>query len=429
MPHLIYIPFVFALGCCIGSFLNVVVYRLPRGQSLVTPPSRCPNCEHRLAWYDNVPVFGWLWLRGKCRYCRAPISPRYPIVELVTGAMFVFYYIAYFVLQWRSCPPLPHATVDMFGQVIGTPTGWNLATAWPIFGLYLVLLSGLLAASLIDFELYIIPVSIPWVIAVAAFVTHALGDRPDVPGSLNLVGPNGPAFAALAAGGTVGLVISLLLWAKGILPTSFPQGEPLLEVDRAMIAAEIEEARLAGRPADDTPLPPPYTPGGIRREMRKEMLFMLPGMILAVVCVAGVIVSPAVARFFGALIGCDWMSGLWGSLLGALVGGAVVWWFRILGTLGFGRVAMGLGDVHLMWGVGAVIGGTGVTAAFFLAPFAGILIAIYKLVMRRGREMPLGPYLSVATAVVMLCYCPIEAYLSMGGQGLVQMVGGWLGLR
>lgn len=76
-------------GLVIGSFLNVVAYRLPRGESLSTPGSRCPSCETPIKPYDNVPVFGWLWLRGRCRACRAPISPRYPIVEAVTGALYV----------------------------------------------------------------------------------------------------------------------------------------------------------------------------------------------------------------------------------------------------------------------------------------------------------------------------------------------------
>jgi leader peptidase (prepilin peptidase)/N-methyltransferase len=76
-------------GAVIGSFLNVVIYRLPRGQSLVTPPSRCPSCGARLAWYDNVPIAGWLLLGGRCRRCRAPISVQYPVVELVTALLFV----------------------------------------------------------------------------------------------------------------------------------------------------------------------------------------------------------------------------------------------------------------------------------------------------------------------------------------------------
>jgi leader peptidase (prepilin peptidase)/N-methyltransferase len=75
------------LGAIIGSFLNVVAYRLPRKESLLHPPSRCPNCGTNIKPYDNVPVLGWLWLRGKCRACGAPISWRYPAIEFLTGLL------------------------------------------------------------------------------------------------------------------------------------------------------------------------------------------------------------------------------------------------------------------------------------------------------------------------------------------------------
>lgn len=77
-------------GACIGSFLNVVVYRLPLGKSLSKPPSFCPRCGHPIRWYDNIPVFAWLALGGKCRDCRVPISIRYPLVEFAAGAVFGF---------------------------------------------------------------------------------------------------------------------------------------------------------------------------------------------------------------------------------------------------------------------------------------------------------------------------------------------------
>jgi leader peptidase (prepilin peptidase)/N-methyltransferase len=76
------------LGLLIGSFLNVVVYRVPRGQSVNSPPSACPRCGQRIKPWDNVPVLSWLMLRGRCRHCALPISGRYPIVEAATGAMF-----------------------------------------------------------------------------------------------------------------------------------------------------------------------------------------------------------------------------------------------------------------------------------------------------------------------------------------------------
>lgn len=82
------LPLLVVLGACIGSFLNVVVYRLPRGLSVWHPPSHCPHCHTRLRPWDNVPVLGWLWLRGRCRYCGAGIAPRYPLVEAATALWF-----------------------------------------------------------------------------------------------------------------------------------------------------------------------------------------------------------------------------------------------------------------------------------------------------------------------------------------------------
>ena len=111
MDTLIFVPasvIIFALGASIGSFLNVVIYRLPAGLSLLHPPSRCPKCLNKLKPYDNVPVLGWLWLKGKCRYCKTNISPRYPIVEAATGILFVmvfwkFQFSPFTIGYWAFC--------------------------------------------------------------------------------------------------------------------------------------------------------------------------------------------------------------------------------------------------------------------------------------------------------------------------------------
>ena len=87
--------FVTLLGLFLGSFMNVCIYRLPRGKSPVRPRSGCPNCGHMLAWFENVPVFSFLVLRGKCRSCGTRISPMYPIIESITGAMFLAGYLWY----------------------------------------------------------------------------------------------------------------------------------------------------------------------------------------------------------------------------------------------------------------------------------------------------------------------------------------------
>ncbi|MER3432746.1 MAG: prepilin peptidase [Leptolyngbya sp. ERB_1_1] len=80
---------VFFIGASIGSFLNVVIYRLPAGLSLIYPPSRCPHCLTRLKKRENIPVFGWLRLKGKCAHCKSAIAPRYPLVEAITGLLFL----------------------------------------------------------------------------------------------------------------------------------------------------------------------------------------------------------------------------------------------------------------------------------------------------------------------------------------------------
>ncbi len=88
VPQSILIVFAFIFGSCLGSFLNVCIWRIPLGESVVVVPSHCPKCNHKIRWFDNVPVIGYLALGGKCRDCKAPISPRYIIMELLVGALF-----------------------------------------------------------------------------------------------------------------------------------------------------------------------------------------------------------------------------------------------------------------------------------------------------------------------------------------------------
>jgi len=91
----LYAVLFFLFGLVFGSFLNVCIYRLPRGFSVVRPGSACPACRTPIAWYDNLPVVSWLLLRGRCRACRAPISPRYLLVELLTGLLFLACYAVF----------------------------------------------------------------------------------------------------------------------------------------------------------------------------------------------------------------------------------------------------------------------------------------------------------------------------------------------
>ncbi|RRS30304.1 MAG: peptidase [Epsilonproteobacteria bacterium (ex Lamellibrachia satsuma)] len=83
---------VFIFGIMIGSFLNVVIYRIPKGESIVFPASKCQSCQSSLKWYHNIPILSWLFLRGKCAFCKEPIAKQYPMVEFLTGIIFVVLY-------------------------------------------------------------------------------------------------------------------------------------------------------------------------------------------------------------------------------------------------------------------------------------------------------------------------------------------------
>lgn len=93
MFNFLIVAFIFIFGMCIGSFLNVCIYRLPLSKSIINPRrSICPNCNGVIQFYDNIPVFSYLWLKGRCRHCNAPISLRYPLVELITGIVAINIY-------------------------------------------------------------------------------------------------------------------------------------------------------------------------------------------------------------------------------------------------------------------------------------------------------------------------------------------------
>jgi leader peptidase (prepilin peptidase)/N-methyltransferase len=160
-------------GAILGSFLNVVAYRLPRGESLLHPPSACPSCGTPIKPYDNVPVLGWLWLRGRCRACGAPISVKYPIVEAVTG------------LLCAACVLKFGADQDVW--------------------LPLVFVLLLVPITLIDLEHHIIPNVLAAIGAVAAFALVLAFQTDDLTEHI---------IAALAAGGF--FLIAALVYPAGM---------------------------------------------------------------------------------------------------------------------------------------------------------------------------------------------------------------------
>lgn len=132
------VVWLFAVGACIGSFLNVVIYRLPAGLSLLHPPSRCPRCETPIRASDNVPIFGWLWLHGRCRQCKAKISARYPAVELLTALVFVVLALVEPLDGGRN---LPAAQAKLTQNEL-----------WGIYAYHLFLLCSLICAAFTEFD-------------------------------------------------------------------------------------------------------------------------------------------------------------------------------------------------------------------------------------------------------------------------------------
>ncbi len=157
---------VFIFGTLIGSFLNVVIYRIPKGESIVFPSSKCQSCGNSLKWYHNIPVFSWLFLRGKCGFCKDNISAQYPLVELVTGFIFMALYL-------------------------------KLGLVWHLLFVALSF-SALFALVMIDFKYMAVPDNVNFAALLFALVQPAFLE--------------GLMYAAIAAGGLwlIGLLSSLL---------------------------------------------------------------------------------------------------------------------------------------------------------------------------------------------------------------------------
>lgn len=372
LPRLVSALFLFAFGGCVGSFLNVVVYRVPDGRSVVTPPSRCPRCGAMLPWHDNLPVIGWLLLRGRCRRCRSRISVQYPLIELLVGLLFAGTYLVLFA-------PNADTTWAEIGGAWWRRAG--LGGAWPAYGVLMAMVSGLLAATLVDARTFLIPGGITTTMTLFAFggwLLQAIVGGPGIDGA-STGGPLpeiGWVPIGVALGGWLGVAVANFGLATGRIPRSFadyeeyvPEGETLAE----------------------------YPHG--RREMGKELLFLAP------ILVGGLLGGWLLSAWSPASDPAPWLELLASAGLGWLVGGGVVWAVRILGTLAFGREAMGMGDVHLLAAIGAALGWIDPIRIFFMAPFIALAwIAVTRVIAsiagRPGHELPYGPHLAAATVVL-----------------------------
>jgi len=494
--------FVMAFGACIGSLLNVLVYRLPLGLDVVTPTSRCPSCETYLTWRENIPVFGWLLLRGKCRFCRSPISPEYPLVE------------GYVALLWAVVFLMLYADG---GKFLGLDFSafqpeWaraGIVTTWPIFLVVLCLFSNLVAMTLVDAKTCFIPMPLTTVPVVFAVIVHPIAawwiehKRGRLPfaaegwtWAIATPGPHSWWWIGASIGGVVGLVLAYALLRFKLIRRSFEDYEAWEKAELAKAAASPTEAAsgeaspavpasttetvTAPPPPAEEPPPAPPSPAvqmalrllviamvlgtvgylwyrqswavgdvlswGVivvfpilglwalmhvgsqsqteppelwiqyphaRREMLKELLYLAPAISLAM---AGGALALRVAgsEATGGATAPLWLMALSGVLLGYLIGGGIVWATRIFGSLGFGKEAMGLGDVHMMAAVGACIGWTDAVLGFFGAAIVGVMLALLGTVFsgKFRKAMPFGPSLALGTMLVWFAKPAFEAFLS-----------------
>lgn len=509
------LAFVFALGAIVGSFLNVVVYRLPAGVGLISPPSRCPHCETRLSWKENFPILGWLWLGGKCRFCKSKISVQYPLIELLVALLFIVPYVL-----WFMRPSL--VTLVGIDPVALTPD-WALegiSRMWPQLIVVWSLIGGLVAITLIDARTFMIPGGLPRFIIGVSLVVHPLHAlwiqtsrgsllRSEAVWAIPTVDG---AWLGVALFGTAGLIAGEVLLRLKIFPLPFADYEAWaeeherLQAEKKATASTTTSASATSESvtSDSGTSPPTAADGGAedgvgdgsedapardrseagslslafrralyltaptlalmfagfsiglrlnapleftgvglliglgiglllrrlvpdpdatdgaesqdpewvlyphaRREMLKELLLVSP--VLAGGVIGWLLCGPG-----GALAGMAadpplWLLALGGSLFGLLVGGGVVWAVRILATLGFGKEAMGFGDVHLMAAVGAATGWVVPVLAFFTAPFPALLWAAASVVSaplfkREGTALPFGPHLAAATVFVVFAW-------------------------
>ena len=224
--------FAFLFGIVVGSFLNVCIYRLPADESLVTPPSHCPRCQHRLQPRDLFPLFSFLVLRGKCRYCKAPISWRYFTIELITGVLFAACWVSLALQQHEAIFSFPAALLVVFGcmfiaamlvtfmidldtTLVILPVTWVAMAAGVLFELTKCYVDVLPVASKIgSWTIPYLPAAVPGMIV--GFLVFIFMD---LFGRLIFRKPSmgtGDAFIGAAIGAMLGPALALLSFAIAI---------------------------------------------------------------------------------------------------------------------------------------------------------------------------------------------------------------------
>jgi leader peptidase (prepilin peptidase)/N-methyltransferase len=357
LPLLIYATLAALFGLAIGSFLNVVIHRMPLGESILRPGSRCPQCGDPIRALDNIPALSWLLLRGKCRACHAAIPIQYPLVELLTAALFV-------ALVLRGGADAQSVLEAIFA-------------------------AAMIALIFIDARHQILPdrITYPAMLfaVLAAAIMGAFGRAPgfELGFSLRFAGPPAdfsPARAALIGGLLIAAAAPVLWLLDRLDPALF---------DRYLEWEEIEEDDLVAEEAN------------ARRSDRTIHAAMLLGLAAAVAW-AALLLSAGPANAPRCEAAYD---GLWRAFWGALFGGGAIWWMRTIYFFLRGAEGMGLGDVKMMCGIGAFLGWYGAFSVLLLSSILGAAIGLTLMLRAKGgmkTALPFGVCLGIAAVLVVL---------------------------
>ena len=339
MPFHFWSVVFFVFGCMVGSFLNVCIHRMPLGESIVSPPSHCPHCKYSIPWFLNMPLVTWLYLRGKCANCGAPISIRYFLVEFLTGIVFL------------GC--------------------WLLAGHQSVFLalVYCIFIAGLIAATFIDFEHFIIPdeITIGGIVVgvLCSFVVPSLHGQTAPAPSLKY-----SFFGALVGGGLIYAILRLGKLAFGRQNLELNAGTKVIFTETALVLPEKEIAyeELFYRQSDFIKLQ------ATRVELSDR-------------CYADVAVRLTPAKL---QIGED-----------ELNPDEVPYLEVLTDKLVLPREAMGLGDVKFMAAIGAFLGWQGVIFALVVSSFLGSVVGVSLIIAKKqawSSRLPYGPYIAIAAA-------------------------------
>jgi leader peptidase (prepilin peptidase) / N-methyltransferase len=332
----------FVLGCVVGSFLNVCIHRLPLGQSIVSPPSHCPHCRYSIPWYLNIPLVTWIYLDGKCRNCGAPIAIRYFLVELLAGVVFL------------SC------WISFGGQSV-----W-LALACDLF------ISGLIVATFVDLEHFIIPDEITIGGMVAGFVCSFV--VPALHGTLSVTGSMKQSLLGMAVG--AGLIYFVLRAGK-------------LAFGRERLHLPGETRIVFGETALHLP-DREILYGDVFCRASDQIILQARTLELIDRCYKNVRVRLGPQRL---RIGDE-----------ELDPEKVLHMEAVCAELVLPREAMGLGDVKFMAAIGAFLGWQAVIFGLVVSAFIGAVVGTSLVLMKKralSSRLPYGPYIAVAAVIWM----------------------------